>query len=375
MSQSEITTQSDSALGRAREWLARSLTQEKQMAAYMEPLIQVVMPGWQTDAIRSKVVQMRPETDDVYTLVIRPGKRWKGFVAGQHLRITAEQNGSLQTRFFSVSSSPAHYRDSGLIELTIRVQESGRITPWLRDHFAAGGICNLSEAEGEFTLPAGAKPLLMIAGGSGITPFRSMLNQLASNNDPRDVHLLFYVRDDSNALFREEFEKIAAAHSNIRVTFMDGSKVGVVCEEHLREHCPDFEKRKVMICGPTPMIQLARQTVRDLGVSDDNIMFEYFGAAPIEMDRGDGKDAFVSFERAGQSAIARNESPVSLLELAEGEGLKPTSGCRVGVCHQCKCTKRSGVVYNTLTGKYSDTGQEDIQLCVSVAVNDVVLDI
>ena len=375
MSQQHISTQSGSSIERAREWLARSLTQEKQFAAYVEPLIQLVAPGWQTDAIRSKVVQMRPETNDVYTLVIRPGKRWKGFVAGQHLQITAEQNGSLQTRFFSVSSSPAYFRKTGLIELSIRVQDGGRVTPWLRENFAAGGICNLSPAQGEFVLPAGAKPLLMIAGGSGITPFRSMLNQLASNNDPRDVHLMFYIRDAKNALFREEFEKLAAQHSNIRVTFMNAEECGLLSEEHIRQHCSDLDHRKVLICGPTPMIQLARETVRNLGVSEDNIMFEYFGAAPIEMDRGDGKDAFVSFSVAGQSAIAKADAPVSLLELAESEGLKPVSGCRVGVCHQCKCTKQSGVVYNTLTGKYSDTGREDIQLCVSVAVNDVVLDI
>ena len=121
--------------------------------------------------------------------------------------------------------------------------------------------------------------------------------------------------------------------------------------------------------------ELVRQVVSGEGVSADNIMFEYFGAAPIELDRADAKDAYVSFEKGGVAAMSSAENPVSLLELAEQNGLKPLAGCRVGVCHQCKCTKKSGVVLNTLTGQYSDTGREDIQLCVSVPVNDVVLDV
>jgi ferredoxin-NADP reductase len=375
MSQAETSVQSASFLGRAQQWVTQSLTQENQISAYLEPLIQMAVPGWTTDSIRSRVLQVRAETNDVYTLVIRPGKRWKSFTAGQHLQITAEQNGSLQTRFFSISSAPAYFKKTGLIEMSIRVQEGGRVTPWLREAFAAGGICTLSPAEGEFVLPAGNQPLLMVAGGSGITPFRSMLSQMAASGDKRDAHLLFYVRDEANALFKDEFERIAAEHDNIRITFMNSAEKGVFSAEHLQQECPDFAERKVMICGPTPMIQLVRSVVAEQGVSADNIMFEYFGAAPIELDRGDAKDAYVNFEKGGVAAMSSADQPVSLLELAEQNGLKPLAGCRVGVCHQCKCTKKSGVVLNTLTGQYSDTGKEDIQLCISVAVNDVVLDV
>ena len=375
MSQAETSVQSGSFFSKAHEWVAQSLTQQNKISAYLEPLIQMAVPGWTTEAIRSKVIQVRPETNDVYILVIRPGKRWKGFTAGQHLQITAEQNGTLQTRFFSVSSAPAHFRKTGLIEMSIRVQEGGRVTPWLREAFAAGGICNLTQAEGDFVLPAGNDSVLMIAGGSGITPFRSMLSQMAATGDKRDAHLMFYVRDEANALFKEEFEKIAAQHDNIRVTFMNSAEKGVFSAEHIQEVCPDFVERKIMICGPTPMIQLVRGVVAEQGVSAENIMFEYFGAAPIELDRADAKDAYVNFEKGGVAAMSSAENPVSLLELAEQNGLKPLAGCRVGVCHQCKCTKKSGVVLNTLTGQYSDTGREDIQLCVSVPVNDVVLDV
>ena len=371
---SQSNNPSESTFGKAKTWVLDSLTQENSLKAYLEPLIQIAAPGWSSETVRSKVLRVRQEADDIFSLVIKPGKGWKGFEAGQHLQITAEQNGSLQTRIFSVSTSPDFFKRNGEIEMTIRVQDGGRITPWLREHFAKGGTCNLSQAMGEFVLPAGDKPLLMVAGGSGITPFRSMVSELAAQNSKRDVTLMFYVRDEAHALFKEQFTKITADHSNLNIVFVDGSKEGYFCEDHLTKYCPDYQGRTVMICGPTPMIQLTRQTVSGLGVSDDNIMFEYFGAAPIDMERT-GEEAFVSFEKSGVSAVTDPETPMNLLELAETQGLKPLSGCRAGVCYQCVCTKKSGVVYNTLTGKYSDTGQEDIQLCVTVAVNDLVLDV
>lgn len=375
MSQRELTIPSGSAGAKAWNWLAQSLTQHDQMTAYFEPLIQIVLPQWTTTGYRSKVVQVRRETADVYTLVIKPSGRWPQFTPGQYLEITAERDGARQSRYFSISCSPEQYLRSGNIELTIRVQEGGRITPWLREHFEHGGIVTLSAAQGEFVLPAGNEPLLMIAGGSGITPFRSMLQHLGASKSSRDVHLMYYGRDAQSLLFRDEFERLAAEHSNIHVTFMDGEEVGVISEEHITEHCADYAERLAMICGPTPMIKRSRTLLQEMGVAVERIDFEYFGAAPIEMERESADDALVSFERSGLFTEVSAKEPTSLLDVAESQGLKPVSGCRIGVCHQCKCTKKSGVVYNTKTGAYSDTGHEDIQLCISVAVNDVVLDI
>ena len=65
----------------------------------------------------------------------------------------------------------------------------------------------------------------------------------------------------------------------------------------------------------------------------------------------------------------------TLLELAEEEGLTPVSGCRQGICHQCICKKKQGRVYNTKTQEYSDSGPEEIQLCLSVPVGTVELEL
>ncbi len=249
------------------------------------------------------------------------------------------------------------------------------MTPQLKEHFAKGGVCSLSAAAGDFLLPEGNSPLLMIAGGSGITPFRSMLNQLDTTNSKRDVHLLFYIRNSSNALFRQELDRIAERHPNLKVTFINTEAEGQVCAEHIQRYCPDVtERTAMMVCDPTPMTQGTRKQLSSLGLSDDRILFEYFGAAPIEMEMSAAK-SFIRFTDSGIATTITPDDKLTLLELAEKQGLTPQYGCRIGVCYQCVCSKESGVVFNTRIGQYSDTGKEEIQLCISVAASDVELKI
>ena len=366
--------QPETTLSRFHTWLAQSLVNNNEFFAYFEPFIRLAMPAWSTVGVRSRVMKVHSETGDVYSLVIRPGRRWKNFSAGQHVQISAELNGTLYTRTFSISTSPDYFRKTGLIELSIRSKPDGRVTPMLKEHFAKGGVCTLSDAGGDFLLPEGNEPLLLIAGGSGITPFRSMMNQLSSSNSLRDVHLLFYIRNSSNALFRQELDRIAELHPNLKVTFINTEAEGQVCEEHLLRYCPDVADRIAMVCGPTPMIQGTRNLLSELGLPADQIRFEYFGAAPIEMEMT-GEKSFVRFKTSGIATTTTPDEQMSLLDLAEKQGLTPQHGCRIGVCYQCVCTKESGVVFNTRTGQYSDTGKEDIQLCISVAASDLELNI
>ena len=93
----------------------------------------------------------------------------------------------------------------------------------------------------------------------------------------------------------------------------------------------------------------------------------------IKLDNA--SDTLVAFKRSAINADVAAQPAQTLLDVAEQAGLKPVSGCRIGVCHQCICKKESGVVFNTKTGTYSDTGSEDIQLCISVAASDLILDL
>ncbi|MFC3679456.1 flavin reductase family protein [Bacterioplanoides pacificum] len=365
----------------AWRWFAESLTQQPRFSDYLEPLVQLLTPNWSSVYSRADVLTLRHETDDVFTLVLRPDKSWaaRGFRAGQHVELICEKDGVRAHRTFSISSSPYYLRQTGLFELTIRVQQQGAITPWLRQQFSQGGLVNISAPFGDFVLsPAdNGRPLLMIAGGSGITPFRSMLAEMQALAGQRQVHLLYYARDAQQWLFRQEFERLTQQLPQFSLTLMNDAEHGLLQAGHLQQLPLDLNEPQwqLMICGPTPMIQLARQLLRDAGVDDARVDYEYFGAAPIDQVAGLEGQQHISCVRSDTQLTSNAEQPQSLLDLAEQAGLKPLSGCRIGVCHQCICKKQSGVVYNTKTGQTSDSGPQEIQLCVSVPVTDVALDL
>ena len=376
-------------------WFSQALTQHDSFSGYFQPLIQMIVPQWTTDAYRAQVVAIRDEMADMYTLVLKPktgfiDRQWPNFKAGQFIELMVEKDGARTLRCFSISSSPAYYQKTGFIELSIRIQQQGRITPWIRQQLRAGSLVNISQAQGDFVLPEAmlysqkAEKLLLIAGGSGITPFRSMLQQqvmqlqtmnksLNELSPQLDIHLLYYSRDDQQVAFQQELEQLQQDYKSLTISFVDSEKEGFICAEHLQGYCSDYLDRTAFICGPSPMIQQARKVLAELDVASDKINFEFFGAAPIEIENSE--QGVVLFQTSEKTLVSEKDKTNTLLEQAEEMGIKPVSGCRIGVCHQCICKKKSGVVFNTRTQQYSDTGSEEIQLCISVAQGDVVLDL
>ena len=237
-----------------------------------------------------------------------------------------------------------------------------------------GQFVGISKAQGDFTLKDSETNLLLIAGGSGITPFRSMLQEASQNTRSQNIKLLYYAPNQELHLFQNEFESLRANHPQLDVTFVATSRVGRLCEEHLKKYCTDYKSRNIYLCGPSGMIQSALKMLQAHGIPKKNIFFEYFGAAPI--DKPDTEiEGRVYFSNSQQSISSSSQTPQSLLSLAEQSGLNPQSGCRMGLCGQCVCTKKKGVVFNTKTGRQSDDRSENIKLCISVPVGDVTLDL
>lgn len=360
-------------------WVNR-LTHLPSLKSYLEPFVQRWQPYWRANGFLSQVIDVREELKDVFTLVVRPSKRWPGFKAGQHVEINLFKNGVRYSRFFSISSSPAYYFKTGLIELSIREQAQGKITPILKNFYAQGGAnalgkISLGKAQGEFLLPPSTQPTLLIAGGSGITPFRSMLQQHAYSNSSQPVQLLYFAKNAEQHLFQQELQQLQQQHPTIKVTLLNDQQHGFISPELLQQHCPMLAEQKILICGPAPMIAATQEALAELDVPTQNIQLERFNAAPINQPKAQQDNVQVSFAKSTKMVELLGNSAKSLLQVAEDNGLNPLSGCRAGVCHQCVCQKTSGRVFNTLTGEYSDTGRGEVQLCVSVAVSDLVLEI
>src|SRR5437660_5284500 len=139
--------------------------------------LELINPLWSTRELRGRIEEVRPETADAATVLIKPGHRWPGHKAGQFLRIGIEIDGVRHWRAYSLTSDP--WRDDGLISITPKRVEAGKVSPYLVSKAQPGTIVSLSKIEGEFVLPQESAPkLLFISAGSGITPIMSMLRHL-----------------------------------------------------------------------------------------------------------------------------------------------------------------------------------------------------
>ena len=384
---SAVTKDSPAFIRKFIALFARTLTNKESFNAYFEPFIQLFKPTWRYNQFSAKVISKRNENHKIYTLTLKPDSRWATFKAGQFVMLSVEINGRLLTRTFSISSAPRELEHHGLIQISICEQAKGAVTPWLKTELRTGDTVYLSPAMGEFHLNIQDKKIF-IAGGSGITPIRSMLKESKDQLWLKDAHLLFYQDTPEEAIFCDDLAALKQAGLNIHLFY---SKIdGFISLEHIQKalnlpETPDesfFQRSEAYICGPGAMISSSREILQQAGLNDAFIHFEYFGQAPTNtsanstLDKNADELIQVDYVTSGKQVQFSGASlSKSLLELAEEQGLKPVSGCRIGICHQCICKKKSGRVLNTKTQEISDSGPEDIQLCLSIPLDSVSLEL
>lgn len=355
--------------------LARALTTPHGVDRYVE----LVKPSFSLREVRADVVEVRRATHASVTLALRPNENWRGFRAGQHVLLSVEIEGVRHTRPYSPAGSE---HDCELIELTAHARPGGRVSPFLRTALRRGAVVGLSQAQGDFALPA-RRPgaLLLISGGSGITPVMSMLRTLCAEGHDGPVAFLHYARSEQEIAYADELRALAARHPNVTLlrgyTRAGGSHLGELAgrfgAEHVAAAGVDPAAAETFVCGPTALVDAVHGLWAREG-REERLHVERFVAPAPVLRPGEAGEATgaIRFARSGVEAA---NGGGTLLEQAEAAGLTPQSGCRMGICHTCSCRKLEGAVRDLRTGAVSSAPDEQIQICVNVPVGDVTLDI
>lgn len=345
-----------------------SLTSPKSLDHYLDQ----VHPLWTVEAVRARVVEVRRETGDASTVVLRPNGAWKGFVPGQHVQFGIEVDGTRRVRVFSVSSSQT--ASDGTFSVSVKAHPDGYVSQFLHRELQPRTVVYLSQAEGEFVLPAEVPDdLLLLSGGSGITPVMSMARTLRDRGHRGRVTFLHYARSRGDEMFTPELDRLAAELPGATVVrvYTREPEVGAELEgrfalDHLRRLGVDPTVATTFCCGPAGLIATVRDTYDELGARD-LLRTEYFKVPSVDLDAADATGT-LSFDDAGTSA---DNSGSTILEQAEAAGLTPAFGCRMGVCNTCAVKKLSGAVRHVVSGEVSANTDETIKVCVNVPVGDV----
>lgn len=366
--------------------LSLTLFNNATFKAYFSPFSTKPIAVLMGDMFAAKVVTLATENNDMYSLTLAISGKVDGesfsFTPGQYIDLQVKQNGRYLKRPFTISSSRAQLKQDRTITLTIKKQVSGRITPWLADTVEKGELLAISPAKGDFVLSAclptvanksTSKEVIFIAGGSGITPFHSLLLSHVADHPHINFTLLYYARTNQHVLC-ENLVALECEQDNFTLQLLHSDRDGHCCAEHINTITTDLNNSVAYICGPNAMMENTQAVLLGMGLAKGSLYLEQFGLASFShVDVNAARQ--VSFTSTNKMINVSETNQQTLLTLAEDNAVPAKYGCRIGICQECKCKKVSGVVYNSQTKTYSDTGEEDIQACISVPVTDVVINL
>ena len=339
----------------------------------LDSYLEQVDPLLVTGECRAGVVAVEHGTEESVTLTLRPNRAWRGFRAGQFVNVAVEIDGVRHQRCYSPACAEGQ---AGTIEITTKRHPEGLVSNFLVDRAEPGMVVGLSAGEGDFHLPEPRpESVLLIGGGSGITPLMAILRTLLGEGYDRPIAFLYYAPSADRCIYRDELERLAVKHPNFQLHRSytrapgTGELDGHFSPTHLPQSDPDFTAAETFACGPPALLDAVRGTWAN-GL-EHRLHVESF-VPPSFVPVGEPGEGAISFADSGLEVTNSGES---LLAQAEGAGLSPEYGCRMGICHTCTCRKRAGTHKNLLTGEVSSAPDEEIQLCVSAALGDLTVEL
>lgn len=226
--------------------------------------------------------------------------------------------------------------------------------------------------------------IVLIAGGSGITPMMSILRYMGDLCIPVPCTLIYCAHSEDDLIFNAELCASAQQMNNFRyVAVISKPSVdwrgwkGRLRREILEEAIEQPLECTYFLCGPTGFMELGRALLEEMSVHSSQILQEGFGDHAGESQRRDPDAKLVNVTFA-RSALTTASSPErTLLETAEASGISIPFGCRQGQCHTCKTRLLNGKVH--MTGDEPPGHEFRVQgfvlPCVTRPLNDVTLDV
>ncbi|MBQ1229116.1 MAG: 2Fe-2S iron-sulfur cluster binding domain-containing protein, partial [Firmicutes bacterium] len=309
------------------------------------------------------------------------------FSAGQYLSVSLEIGTMKLTRPYSLSSSPREALE-GRYALTIKRVDGGIATNYILDNWAVGTEVEVSAPLGVFTYEPlrDAKTIIGIAGGSGITPFRSLAKAINDGDEDAEMILLYGSRTMADAVFQEEFKALEGPKFKLVNVLShetaEGCEEGFITAELIKKYAPEGDY-SIFLCGPQAMYDFVDKEIATLGLRKKFIRHELFGeyfnpAKEADYPEEVAPEFKITVRIAGKEQTITALADVSVLRSLEANGIAAPAHCRSGECGWCHSKLVSGEVY---TPKSVDGRREAdyiygyIHPCCSFPLSDLVIEV
>jgi ring-1,2-phenylacetyl-CoA epoxidase subunit PaaE len=334
-----------------------------------------------------RVAQVVRETPDAVTLVFEdPGAAGATFrfLAGQFFTLLVPLGGEVLRRAYSASSDA---RDIDRVTVTVKRVVGGVVSNHLNDHVREGDLLQVLGPSGSFTVPAGtgaAQHLVLLAGGSGITPMLSIARTVLGASPDARVTLVYGNRGEGDIIFRAALDELSRTHARrfvLRHVLSDPPPgwtggMGILDERTLHaelDACsPLGDDPFFFLCGPEPMMRAARVALGGRGVPGDRILEERFTMPHLRdrdrVARASAGPQLLTIRSAGTRAREVYVAPEqTMLEAGLSAGARLDYSCAMGGCGACRVRLLEGEVEmeepNCLSA--AERGEGYVLACVS----------
>lgn len=270
----------------------------------------------------------------------------------------------------------------------------GKVSNFMHDNVQEGDILDCLAPGGDFFLDiTRSSPVVLIAGGIGLTPMVAMLNAVAEHGFDREIWLFYGVRDLREQVMMDHLTEAARQHperfkfnmcySGVDVSTLppdpDINRYGERVSVDLFKRTLPSNNFDYYICGPPPLMDSITHDLREWGVPDANVHFESFGPASVtktpkaeEVAAASDTSLTISFSKSGEE-FQWDPAAGNILAFALDKDIDIASGCRAGSCGTCVSAIKSGEIeYLKPPSQKPDDGS--CLTCISVPKTNLVID-
>lgn len=305
------------------------------------------------------------------------------FEAGQYINVFCEIDGARTSRPYSLSSSA---KQRAYYEITVAAVEGGFVSGYLLRQLKVGDRLEANGPAGVFRYHSvfHSKRSVFLGGGSGITPFVSMIRTALESGEDRDITLLYGSRTEELAMYHGELAAFAEGHPNFHYTLTlsdeekEGMEHGFIDAERIRAHVPDILDCTYYMCGPAVMMEFCRKALDELQIPGRSIRREVFGTRRDIWNEPGWPEGMTGEElfqiKVGDQTIEA-KSGESVLTALERGGLRVNVCCRSGECSLCRVQLVSGKVFTAQGAllRYADELFGYIHSCKAYPISDLEL--
>jgi 2Fe-2S type ferredoxin len=343
---------------------------------------------------RLRIARIVRETADAVSLMMEdPTGAPIHFAPGQFFTLHVAISGEVHKRAYSASSS-AH--DHGRVAVTVKRVADGRVSRHLVGHAHEGDPIDVLGPSGSFTPPPAKGPrlIVLIGGGSGITPLASIARTLLASEPDTRILLVYGNRSLEDVIFKDELEALAKQYGEggrFRMRHVleqppagwtggTGKLNGAVLGRELDEvDDMDAPWADYYLCGPAPMMSAARVCLEIRGVAPVKIREERFISAHSTAPATGSKASFEVTLRMKRGGVEKVLVPAgkTVLEAALDAAIDMPFSCAVGGCGTCRVKVADGSIAQDEPNCLSEEEHEQgyVLACVSRPTSPCTLEV